>query len=213
METVAGIRIPDSALAKDAHDLAREHSPDFLMGHVDRTFVFGSLATQGAGLEVDEEIAYVAAILHDLGLTTRHGGERRFEVDGADVARSWALANGMSDAEADQVWQGIALHTSAGIAEARSPECALVHWGAGTDVIGLGMDNYPPAALDAVHNAFPREGFAEGMADLLETAALRAPSAYAMTFMSSTVNRLCDAGLPNLEDQLRRDPFESTPPV
>ena len=57
MDTVAGIRIPDSALAKDAHELAHELSPDFLMGHVDRTFVFGSLATQATGLEVDEEIA------------------------------------------------------------------------------------------------------------------------------------------------------------
>ena len=181
------------------------------MGHVDRTFVFGSLATQAAGLEVDEEIAYVAAILHDLGLTTQYGGDRRFEIDGADVAKSWALANGMSDTEADHVWHAIALHTSAGIADNRSPECALVHWGAGTDVIGLGMENFPPAALAAVHAAFPREGFAYGIADLLETAALRAPSAYALTFMSGTVNRLCNAGLPSLEEQLRHDPFASAP--
>ena len=177
------------------------------MGHVDRTFVFGSLATQAAGLEVDEEIAYVAAILHDLGLTSRHGGQRRFEVDGAEAARSWALANGMSPSEADHVWHAIALHTSAGIADTRSPECALVHWGAGTDVVGLGMDNFPPAVLDTVHAAFPRNGFAEGMADLLEEAGKRSPHAYAMTFMTNTVNRLCGVGLPNLDEQLRKDPF------
>jgi hypothetical protein len=28
----------------------------------------------------------IAAILHDLGLTERHGGERRFDVDGAEAA-------------------------------------------------------------------------------------------------------------------------------
>ena len=75
------------------------------------------------------------------------------------------------------------------------------------------MDNFPPAVLDAVHAAFPREGFAEGMADLLEEARKRSPRAYAMTFMTDTVNRLCGAGLPNLEDQLRRDPFATMPEV
>lgn len=127
MGTVAGIRIPDSALATDARELAREHSPDFLLAHLGRTFVFGSLATRAAALETDEELAYVAAILHDLGLTSRYGGERRFEIDGAEVARSWALANGMSADEADHVWHAVALHTTVGIADTRSPECALVH--------------------------------------------------------------------------------------
>src|SRR5579872_5864505 len=84
MNTIVGIRIPDSELARDARELALELSPDFLLAHVDRTYVFGALATARAGLAVDEEIAYVAAILHDLGLTDRHGGERRFEVDGAE---------------------------------------------------------------------------------------------------------------------------------
>jgi hypothetical protein len=37
VNTIAGIRIPDSALARDAHELARELSPDFLLSHGDRT--------------------------------------------------------------------------------------------------------------------------------------------------------------------------------
>ena len=66
----------------------------------------------------------MAAILHDLGLTSRYGGQRRFEVDGAEAARSWALANGMSPPEADDVWHAIALHTSAGIADTRARQSA-----------------------------------------------------------------------------------------
>jgi hypothetical protein len=213
METIAGVRIPDSALARDARELAREHSPDFLLAHCDRTFVFGSLATQAAALEVDEELAYVAAILHDLGLTTRYGGERRFEIDGAEAARSWALANGMSADEADHVWHAVALHTTAGVADARSPECALVHWGAGTDVIGIGAENMSAAVIGAVHTALPRDGFADGIADLFEAATRRSPAAYAMTFLAGTANRLCNAGLPNFDELLRRDPFATTQPA
>lgn len=207
MDTIAGIRIPDSALARDARELAREHSPDFLLAHCDRTFVFGALATQAAALKIDEEVAYVAALLHDLGLTSRHAGERRFEVDGAEVARSWALANGMSADEADQVWHAIALHTSTGIAEARSPECCVVHWGAGIDVAGFGMENLPREVIDAVHAAVPRDGFANGMADLLEAAGRRSPESYALTFLHNTVNRCCGGVLPSFDDVLRRDPF------
>ena len=207
MNTIAGIRIPDSALARDAHELALELSPDFLLAHVDRTYVFGALAAAGAGLAVDEEVAYVAAILHDLGLTDRHGGERRFEVDGAEAARAWALSNGMSADEAQRVWDAIALHASPGIAEHRSPECALVHWGAGIDVLGLGADQLTPAVIAEVHRAFPRDGFADGMADLLEAAARRSPAAYALTWLAETASRCCGTSMPTFDSFLRRDPY------
>lgn len=49
----------------------------------------------------DDEIAYIAATLHDLGLTGHAHGERRFEVDGADAARTWALSSGMSTCSPD----------------------------------------------------------------------------------------------------------------
>jgi len=207
MNTIVGIRIPDSELARDAREVALELSPDFLLAHVDRTYVFGALAAARAGLAVDEEIAYVAAILHDLGLTDRHGGERRFEVDGAEAARAWALSNGMSADEAQRVWDAIALHASPGIAEHRSPECALVHWGAGIDVLGFGADQLTPAVIAEVHRAFPRDGFADGMADLLEAAARRSPAAYALTWLAETASRCCGTSMPTFDSFLRRDPY------
>ena len=58
-----------------------------------------------------------------------------------------------------------------------------------------------------VHRAFPRDGFADGMADLLEAAARRSPAAYALTWLAETVNRCCGASLPAFDAFLRRDPF------
>lgn len=115
MDTIAGIRLPDSALATDAEALVREHSPGSLVDHCRRTYVFGTLATRAANLVVREELAYVAALLHDLRLTERYAGERRFEVDGAEAAHGWATANGLSPDEAQVIWDAIALHTSIGI--------------------------------------------------------------------------------------------------
>lgn len=209
MQTIAGIRIPDSALARDAEALARDHSPGFLVGHVHRTYVFGALATSASGLEVREELAYVAALLHDLGLTERYGGDRRFEVDGADAARDWAVSSGLSDDEAQVVWDAIALHTSVGIADVRSPECALVHRGAATDVAGVGLDRLDPATVREVTRAFPRDGFAGGFAGLIDAAAGRAPDAYALTWLAERAERHCGRRLPTATDALGRDPFSS----
>lgn len=94
-----------------------------------------------------------------------------------------------------------------GIADAKSPECALVHWGAGTDVGGIGLDQLDPASTAAVTAAFPRDGFVTGMAELVEAAARRAPAAYAMTWLADTANRCCGGGLPGSEEMLGQDPF------
>lgn len=209
MSTVAGIAIPDSTVARAADGYAREHSPGFLLGHCRRTYVFGALATAGAGLEVREDLAYVAALLHDLGLTSLVSGRRRFEVDGADAAYAWARGQGVASEDAQLIWDAIALHTSQGIADQRSPECALVHWGAGVDVAGLGLDTLPPDAVAAVTTAYPRDGFQDNFAALLNHTARRDPHLYALTWLASTAARH-EPSLPTSEDLVgapRRDPF------
>jgi hypothetical protein len=207
MLTIAGIRIPDSNLATDAEALVREHSPDFLVAHCQRTYVFGALAATAAGLEVRSELAYVAALLHDLGLTDSYAGERRFEVEGAETARSWARGQGLSDGESQVVWDAIALHTSRGIADVRSPECALVHWGAGLDVAGFGIEQFDSSAVESVISAFPRDGFAGKFAELIEATARRTPAAYALTWLAATADRCCGGGLPTSEQTIGGDPF------
>ncbi|ASU80423.1 HD domain-containing protein [Actinopolyspora erythraea] len=209
MSVIAGIRIPDSTLTRGAHALAARHSPEFLLRHCERTYVFGRLATAAAGLQVREELAYVAALLHDLGLTEHYGGRRRFEVEGADAAYDWARDSGFVAEEARAIWNAVALHTSVGIADHKSPECALVHWGAGIDIDGSGLDQLDPARVGEVLAAFPRNGFADRMTDTVETAARRAPNAYALTWLAATADRYHDHALPTSEDMLGRDPFAS----
>src|SRR5271163_4715997 len=88
LKSVAGVRIPDTALCAAAVDLLESSSPEFLCQHCLRTYVFGSLAMKGLDRAVaDEEAAFCAALLHDLGLLPAYRGDRRFEVDGADAAR------------------------------------------------------------------------------------------------------------------------------
>src|SRR3954462_10869803 len=71
-EVIAGIRIPDSKLAREATDLLREHGTPLLFAHSLRVFLFGSLRGRHRGLHVDHELLYVGAVFHDFGLTPNY---------------------------------------------------------------------------------------------------------------------------------------------
>jgi hypothetical protein len=68
-EIVAGIRIPDSKLARDATDLLREHGTPLLFAHSLRADLFGAIQGRHRGWVLDHELFYVGAVFHDLGLT------------------------------------------------------------------------------------------------------------------------------------------------
>ena len=139
-DTIAGITIPDTALVRDATELVRAAASPVLFHHSRRVFLFGSLKGRARGLEADPELLYVGAMFHDLGLTERYRRtDQRFEVDGADLARDFLLAQGRTPGEARAVWLGIALHTTPGIADDLEPEVALVSAGVETDVLGLDL--------------------------------------------------------------------------
>ena len=56
--------------------MATMTSPQFICNHCVRTYVFGSLAVRSIGRSIiDEEIAFCAALLHDLGLVPAHADE------------------------------------------------------------------------------------------------------------------------------------------
>lgn len=160
IDTVAGIRVPDTALAREATEFIRGAEDDLLFHHSRRVFFFGALQGQRRGLRPDLELLYVGAMFHDIGLTERYRDSAiRFEVDGANAARDFLASHGIEPAAAEKVWLGIALHTTPGVPEFLSPETALVQAGVEVDVIGLGREHLDPEALAAVTAAHPRPDF------------------------------------------------------
>jgi hypothetical protein len=115
----------------------------------------------------DEEAAFCAAILHDLGLVPPYRRNSRFEVDGADAARQFCERHKVSPERADLVWRAIALHTSAGIATRLAAEIALVHLGAGLDFLGLGLDQVPAPVVEEMLESYPRLNFKAEFRNLL----------------------------------------------
>ena len=168
VNSVAGVRIPDSTLCKSAIDLLESSSPAFLCAHCLRTYIFGGLAVRSLGRSVaDEEAAFCAAALHDLGLVPAYRRDNRFEVDGADAARQFCFEHQVPSERADLVWKAIALHTSPGIATRLADEVALVHLGAGLELLGLGLDQVPPQVVEEVLERYPRMNFKAEFRNLL----------------------------------------------
>ncbi|BCI51201.1 metal-dependent phosphohydrolase [Mycolicibacterium litorale] len=170
-ETIAGVVIPDSALAQETTEFIREVTEDLIFHHSRRVFLWGSLQGARRGLAPDPELLYVGAMFHDVGLTERYRSiDQRYELDGADAARTFLLDHGLAQPAARTVWLSIALHTTPGIPDRMDPEVALVTAGVETDVLGLGLDAFTSAEIQEVVASHPRTGFKDGILNALHDA-------------------------------------------
>jgi HD superfamily phosphodiesterase len=173
------IAVPDTRLAREATELIRSVESDLLYNHSLRVYAFGALQGARRGLSYDPELLFVGAMFHDIGLVEGHrSANDRFEVDGANAAREFLAANGVTGDALRVVWDAIALHTTPGIPEHKEPEVALVTAGVELDVLGFGYDDIAAEDREAVLAAYPRidfkesiiQAFADGMAHRPETA-------------------------------------------
>jgi hypothetical protein len=156
-QTIGGIAIPDSQLAREITELVRDTESPLLFHHSSRVYYFGALAGQRRGLKFDAELLYAGAMFHDMGLTHAHSSEHeRFEVDGANAARDFLRSHGISQQDIDLVWTAIALHTTPGIPEHMHPVIALVTAGVEMDVLGIDYAGFSEADREAVVHAHPR---------------------------------------------------------
>ena len=208
-EIIAGIRIPDSKLAREATDLLREHGTPLLYAHSLRVFLFGSLRGHRRGLQVDHELLYVGAVFHDFGLTPNYRSrDHRFEVDGANAAREFLRANGIDEGSAGVVWDAIALHTTLEIPWHKRPEIALMNGGTAADVIGRGLDEVPVGDREAILAAYPRVDFACGLVRTFVDGLADRPATAFGTFNADLLERgLPGYRRPNFCDLIAANPL------
>ena len=158
---VAGIKLPQSGVARAAAQFSRSHCPDYLFNHCMRTFLFGAVALQGQKRSYDADTAFAAAALHDLGLLPAFAtASSSFEIDGADRAEQLMTESGLSPRDAAVVWHAIALHdVRFSITRRQGPEAILVATGAGSDVDGPDAGAIDARQTEEIIAAFPRLQF------------------------------------------------------
>jgi hypothetical protein len=207
--SVAAVTVPDSDFARAAAELAFNVSPLFLSNHLMRTYLFGALLLQAEGRAHDPELTFAAAMLHDLGLVEQFiSPDRRFEIDGAEVAARFLLEHGRSPEEVELVWQAIALHTSGEIATRMAPLVASVALGAAADAVGAGIEKLSPADVQAVLAAYPRLGFKEAAVQGIIAQCERKPFAYTLHPWAEVGRQHIDGfPAPTVEALIRAAPF------
>ena len=156
---------PDTALAREAEDRARELSSPALYGHCLRTWAFAELFAQRDRVAHDEELLYVACILHDLGLTETYDGRDAtancFAVEGARAAHAVVSAHGQPAARADTVAEAISLHLNIDVHARYGPVATLLSKGVMLDVVGRRLEQLPPEPVAAIVARWPRAGSGE----------------------------------------------------
>ncbi|WP_322047938.1 HD domain-containing protein [Paraburkholderia sp. J67] len=154
---MSSIAVPDSQLARQITEFVRDTSSPLLFHHSSRVYLFGALEGTRRGLKFDPELLYAGAMFHDVGLATAYSSAtERFEVDGANAARDFLSARGITAADIDLVWTAIALHTTPGIPRHMHPIVALVTAGVEMDVLGLTYHEFSDEEREAVTHAHPR---------------------------------------------------------
>jgi hypothetical protein len=156
--TIAGIAIPDSALAREATEFVRDTSTQLLFDHSRRVLLWASLRAEQLSLDYDAELLYVGAMFHDVGLLEGHRSEHeRFEIDGANAARAFLERHGVTEEQVMTVWESIALHTKRQVTSYMQSEVRLVALGVQYDVLGSPFDTLTAEQRDAVLAAHPRD--------------------------------------------------------
>src|ERR1700710_1469334 len=114
-DIIAGVRVPDSAIARAATQLLRDSEDDLLYHNSRRVFFWGALTRDRRGLQYVSELLYLGTMFHDMGLTEKYSSpDLRCEVDGANTARDFMKSYGVPERDIEDVWTAIALHTTPG---------------------------------------------------------------------------------------------------
>lgn len=152
------IKIPDTSIVREAEELARAASSDWLFNHVMRCYWFSASFARAEGAKVDGELMFLSSVLHDIGLTEHGRGDHRFEIDGAIAARRFLVGKGMPRERAQGVFDTIALHTW-DVNSFRGDTSRLTQLGIVYDVAGLPGEALDPAGVAEIVRRYPRLGF------------------------------------------------------
>jgi hypothetical protein len=207
--SVKDLPIPDTPAATAATQVARRYCSSALYAHSVRSYLWAvAYAGTGSGddslargrlADVDLELLYVAAMLHDLGLTRPFDAhEMPFEEAGGQVAWVFAAAAGWSDPRRTRVTEVIERHMWPAVDPDEDLEGHLLEVGTGIDISGRGVEDLPTGLVHDVLAAWPRLDLAAEFTDCFRRQASRKPRSRAADLLAA-----------GLADRLAHHPLEA----
>jgi hypothetical protein len=166
---------PDSQLARDAEAACAEQ-PDSIAAHSYRTWMFGLALAAIDQAELDRELFYCAALVHDYGIA-EPTPERDFTLGGAERAIACAARAGLTTDSGEAIADAICVHTTPGVRVDRDgPLGCYIQWGAMVDGAGLRIWDIAPANVEEIVRRHPRgSGFKGELASMMRAEAAAVP--------------------------------------
>src|SRR5262249_45720554 len=155
------------------------HSPA-LLNHSVRSYLWGTMYGRAHGIAFDDELFYVSAMLHDVGLTEAFDNHLRpFEVAGGDLAWVFGVAAGWPAERAARAAEIIVLHMRDDVSPADDPESHLLQVATSWEVVGRHQAEFPPDARTEMLALYPWLGFGAEVLARFEGQARRKPDSAA----------------------------------
>jgi hypothetical protein len=171
---VSTFQAPDSALAREAEQACAEQ-PAAIAGHSYRTWLFGRALAAVDGSELDEELFYSAALVHDFGIAQPTPG-RDFTLASAERLLVCAREAGVAEDRAEVLADAVCVHVTPGVSLERDGALGCyLQWGAMVDGAGLRSWDVSPANISEVLRAHPRGEFKAQLVALMRAEAKAVP--------------------------------------
>ncbi len=167
--------VPRSAAAGAALEVAARYCSPALLAHSVRSYLWAAAFAKQVGLAVDEELLYVGAVLHDLGLVAPFDSHRiEFEEAGGHVAWVFGAAAGWPVARRDRVAEVIVAHMADEVDPEVDPEGHALEAATAFDISGRPIGIPPPLQAEVLA-AHPRGGLVAEFTTCFADQAARKP--------------------------------------
>jgi hypothetical protein len=183
---------PETPAATAALSVATRHYSHALRNHCIRSYLWGAMYGRAHGIAYDDELYYVSALLHDMGLTEAFDSDRLpFEVAGGHLAWVFGTAAGWPAERAARVAEIIVSHMRDDVSAAADPEAHLLQIATSWEVVGRRPEEFPPETRAEMLARYPRLGFgAEFLAGFQDQARRKPDSAAAASVDKNVAGRI-----------------------
>jgi hypothetical protein len=194
---------PETPAAAAALSVATRFYSPALLNHSVRSYLWGAMYGTAHGIAFDDELFYVSALLHDIGLTEAFDSHRLpFEEAGGRLAWVFGVAAGWPTQRATRVAEIIVLHMRDDVSPAADPESHLLQIATSWEVVGRRPEEFPPDARTEMLARYPRLGFGAEFLACFEDQARRKPGSAA----AASVGR-------DVAARIAANPLEGHPPA
>ena len=185
---LADVHVPTSLVAEQAAEAAAAWCSKALMEHNHRAYLWAAARGTDMGIAFDEELLYVAAMLHDIGLVTAFDNATvSFDEAGGNVAWMFAAGAGWPLERRVRLSEVIVRHMWESVDPAFDAEGHLLEVGTAIDISGRDPDLWAPELRAEVLALHPRLDIATEFTACIGDQARRKPDSSAGSAVRSGI--------------------------